>query len=135
MTAFGGAYGAGPPGASRFFSARYYPGMRVELLRKLTDVSSYIFEEMTGRMSEIDMAREFWKYLRSRFLDDMNQKVRVSDFVNEFIKGLPEEGFEAKYGVRLGNIKKSRQQLDFCCTCVTTMLHYSSYGSKIIDWS
>ena len=60
--------------------------MRVELLRKLTDVSSYIFEEMTDRMSEIDMAREFWKYLRSRFLDDMNQKVRVSDFVNEFIK-------------------------------------------------
>ena len=55
--------------------------MRVELLRKLTDVSSYIFEEMTDRMSEIDMAREFWKYLRSRFLDDMNQKVRVSDFV------------------------------------------------------
>ena len=109
--------------------------MRVELLRRLTDVSSYLFEEMTERMSEIDMAREFWKYLRSRFLDDMNEKVRVSDFVAEFIRGLDEKEFSAKYKVSLGNVKKSKQQLDFCCSCVTTMLHYSSYGSKIIDWS
>lgn len=109
--------------------------MRVELLRKLTDVSSYVFEEMTDRMSEIDMAREFWKYLRSRFLDDMNQKVRVSDFVAEFIRNIPEKEFDRKYGTKIGNVKKSKQQLEFCCTCVTTMLHYSSYGSKIIDWS
>lgn len=98
-------------------------------------MSSFVFEEMTERMSEIDMAREFWKYLRSRFLDDMSQKVRVSDFVVEFIRGLDEDAFEAKYKVKLGNVKKSRQQLDFCSSCVTTMLHYSSYGSKIIDWS
>ena len=109
--------------------------MRVELLKKLTDISSYIFEEMTDKMSEIDMAREFWKYLRSKFLDDMNQKVRVSDFVREFIRNLPEQEFDDKYKVKLENIKKTKQQLDFCCTCVTTMLHYSSYGSKIIDWS
>ena len=109
--------------------------MRVELLRKLTDVSSYIFEEMTDRMSEIDMAREFWKYLRGRFLDDMNQKVRVSDFVGEFIRNIPEKEFDEKYMTKIGNVKKSKQQLEFCCTCVTTMLHYSSYGSKIIDWS
>ena len=109
--------------------------MRVELLKKLTDISSYIFEEMTEKMSEIDMAREFWKYLRSKFLDDMNQKVRVSDFVREFIRNLPEQEFNDKYKVKLENIKKTKQQLDFCCTCVTTMLHYSSYGSKIIDWS
>ena len=109
--------------------------MRVELLRKLTDVSSYVFEEMTSAMSEIDMAREFWKYLRSRFLDDMSEKVRVSDFVGEYIRKMPEEEFDAKYGTKLGNVKKSRQQLEFCCSCVTTMLHYSSYGSKIIDWS
>lgn len=55
--------------------------------------------------------------------------------MNEFIKKLSEEEFETKYKVKLGNVKKSRQQLDFCCTCVTMMLHYSSYGSKIIDWS
>lgn len=109
--------------------------MKVELLRKLTDASSYVFEEMADRMSETDMAREFWKYLRSRLLDDMSQKVRVSDFVCEFIRKLPEKDFEAKYKVRLSNIKKSKQQLEFCCSCVTTMLHYSSYGSKIVDWS
>lgn len=130
-------YGAGLPqkGGLTFFLRPYRIDMKIELLRRLTDVSSYIFEEMADRMSEIDMAREFWKYLRSRFLDDMNQKVRVSDFVREFIRGLPEKEFDEKYKVRLGNVKKSKQQLDFCCVCVTTMLHYSSYGAKIIDWS
>lgn len=113
----------------------YNVKMRVELLRKLIDISSFIFEEMTDKMSEIDMARDFWKYLRSRFMDDMNQKVKVSDYVDRFIKRLPEDEFDAKYKVKLGNVKKSRQQLDFCCACVTTLLHYSSYGSKIIDWS
>lgn len=124
-----------PTGASRFFLTAYHISMRIELLKKLTDVSSYIFEEMTDRMTEIDMAREFWKYLRSRLLDDMNQKVRVSDFVNEFVKSLDEKDFDEKYKVKLGNVKKSRQQLDFVCSCVTMLFHYSSYGSKIIDWS
>ena len=89
-----------------------------------------------GTIENLPMVQKEWrKYLRSKFLDDMNQKVRVSDFVREFIRNLPEQEFDDKYKVKLENIKKTKQQLDFCCTCVTTMLHYSSYGSKIIDWS
>lgn len=109
--------------------------MRTELLRRLIDVSSYIFEEMTEKMSETDMSREFWKYLRSRLLDDMGQKVKVSDFVCEFVRKIPEEDFDRRWNTKIENVKKSREQLDFCCSCVTVMLHYSSYGSKIIDWS
>ena len=45
--------------------------MRIELLRRLTTTSSYLFEEITSEKTELDLAREFWQYLRSRLLDDM----------------------------------------------------------------
>ena len=109
--------------------------MRIELLRRLTTVSSYLFEEITDQKTELDLAREFWAYLRSRLLDDMAQKVRVSEFVEEKLRGLDRAAFEAKYGHSLANVLKSRAQLDFVCSCVTTLLRFSSYGSKIIDWS
>ena len=104
-------------------------------MRRLTTTSSYLFEEITQQKTELDLAREFWQYLRSRLLDDMAQKVRVSEFVEEKIRGLDPGEFEKKYGQSLSNVLKSRAQLDFACCCVTTMLRFSSYGSKIIDWS
>lgn len=109
--------------------------MRIELLQRLTAASSYIFEELTREKTELDVAKEFWAYLRSRLLDDMTQKVRVSEFVEEKIRGLDPAPFEEKYGHSLSNVLKSRAQLDFVCCCVTTLLRFSSYGSKIIDWS
>lgn len=45
--------------------------MRIELLQRLTVVSSYIFEEITQEKTELDIAKDFWTYLRSRLLDDM----------------------------------------------------------------
>jgi len=110
-------------------------GMRIELLQRLATASSYVFEELTNDKTELDVAREFWAYLRSRLLDDMTQKVRVSEFVEERIRSLDPAAFEEKYSVSLSNVLKSRMQLDFVCGCVTMLLHYSSYGSKIIDWS
>lgn len=109
--------------------------MRIELLQRLTTVSSYVFEEMTDDKTETELAREFWKYLRSRLLDDMTRKIRVSEFVTEYVRRIPEKKFEKKYGVKLRNVKKSRAELEFVSGCVAMLLHYSSYGSKIIDWS
>lgn len=109
--------------------------MRIELLRRLTTTSSYLFEEITSEKTELDLAKEFWQYLRSRLLDDMTQKVRVSEFVEEKIRNLDPDAFEKKYGQSLSNVLKSRAQLDFACCCVTTLLRFSSYGQKIIDWS
>lgn len=109
--------------------------MRIELLQKLTTASSYIFEEMTDDKTETELAREFWKYLRTKMLDDMTRKIRVSEFVTDWIRRIPEKKFEKKYGVRLANLKKSKPQLEFVSGCVSMLLHYSSYGSKIIDWS
>ena len=109
--------------------------MRIELLQRLTVVSSYIFEEITQEKTELDIAKDFWTYLRSRLLDDMTQKVKVSEFVEEKIRTLDPDAFEAKYSQSLSNILKSRGQLDFVCSCVTMLLRFSSYGQKIIDWS
>ena len=109
--------------------------MRIELLQKLTAVSSYVFEEMTDDKTETELARDFWKYLRTKILDDMTRKIRVSEFVEDYIRRIPAAEFDLKYGVKIENVLKSRAQLDFVAQCVSMLLHYSSYGSKIIDWS
>lgn len=109
--------------------------MRIELLQKLTVISSYVFEEMTDDKTETELARDFWKYLRTKILDDMTRKIRVSEFVEDYIRRIPAAEFDLKYGVKIENVLKSRAQLDFVAQCVSMLLHYSSYGSKIIDWS
>lgn len=109
--------------------------MRIELLQRLTTVSSYVFEEMTDDKTEAELAKDFWRYLKTRLLDDTTRKIRVSEFVTEYVRRIPKKKFERKYGVRLSNVLKSRQQLEFVAGCVSMLLHYSSYGSKIIDWS
>jgi len=109
--------------------------MRLQKLHQLTDASSYIFEEITDGYSDVELGRDFWKYLRSRSLDCTARKVKVSEYVRKRISSLDERGFERKYGVRLSNIKKSSEQLRFCCSCVSLLLQHSSFGEGIIDWS
>lgn len=109
--------------------------MRLELMNKLNSLATYVFEELTSRDSGIDLARDFWKYLRSRLLDDMNQKVRVSEYVYDYILKIDTDDFDRKYDVKLENVKKSRQQMDFVCSAVSILLHYSDFGKMLIDWS
>ena len=59
------------PKGDRVLSGTYNKTMRIELLQRLTVVSSYIFEEITQEKTELDIAKDFWTYLRSRLLDDM----------------------------------------------------------------
>ncbi len=109
--------------------------MRIELLQKLTTVSSYVFEEMTDDKTETELARDFWRYLRTKILDDMTRKIRVPEFVEDYVRRIPAAEFDLKYGVKIENVLKSRAQLDFVTQCVSMLLHYSSYGQKIVDWS
>lgn len=83
--------------------------MRLELMNKLNSLATYVFEEMTSNDGGMDLARDFWKYLRSRLLDDMNQKVRISEYVYQYILNIDEKTFNTKYSVKLSNVKKSRQ--------------------------
>ena len=108
--------------------------MRLKLMNHLNLIASYVFEEITDAAAE-DVARDFWKYLRSRLIDDTSQKVKVSEYVKERILRIDSAAFGAKYGVSLANVKKSKMQTDFVCSAVAILLHYSDVGRTMIDWS
>ena len=107
--------------------------MRVELLHRLLDVSSYIFEELTDDHSDRELGKSFWSYLRSKLLDDTTKRVSVSEFVYDQILALDEKAFEAKYDVKLSNIKKTKDQLLFVSEIVTKMFKFSR-KFQVIDW-
>lgn len=108
--------------------------MTLKLMHSLLDVSGFIYEEITDKFDDNkDLGREFWKYMRSKFTDDLTKKIKVSDFIREKILEIDAEAFDAKYGTTLVNIKKSRTQFEFITSVVTQMLKYSS-NNDIIDW-
>ena len=120
------------PGPGVFRKA-YHIIMRLELLHKLTDVASYVFAELTDEHSDRELGKSFWLYLRSKLLDDTTKRVSVSEFVYEQILDMDDKAFETKYGVKLSNIKKSKDQLLFVSEVVTKMFKYSR-NFQVIDW-
>jgi len=110
--------------------------MKAKLLHKLLTVSEYIFEEITDELKDKqDLGRKFWQFVKSNLLNDGVKKIKVSDYVYQEILQMDANEFGRKYGVKLENIKKSNNQMQFVCTCVTTLLHYSDKGNHMIDWS
>ena len=103
-------------------------------MNKLNLVATYVFEEMTA--DGFDVAKDFWKYLRGRMLGSIDQKVRVSEYVYDWILRQNADAFETKYpGSGLTNIKKTKQQMEFLCSSVAILLHYSDAGRRMLDWS
>lgn len=83
-------------------------------MHKLLNVAGYVYEELTDKfVDDKDLGREFWKYLKSKMLDDMTKKVKVSDFVYLQILELDSDAFDKKYDVKLSNVKKSKEQIEF----------------------
>lgn len=108
--------------------------MRIDLMHKLLDTSGFLYEEFFNEFDDSkDMGREFFKFMKSKFMTDVTQKIRVSDFIKDKILTLDAESFDKKYNTHLVNIKKSKQQLNFCVAVCTQMLKYSS-KNDIIDW-
>ena len=108
--------------------------MRVELMHKLLDLSSFIYEELNDGFDDSkDLGRQFFKYLKSKFFDDVTQKIKVSDFIYEKILDIDTEAFDKKYCCNLSACKKSRNQMQFVTSVVTQMFRYSS-KNEIIDW-
>lgn len=60
---------------------------------------------MTGK----DIGNDFWNYTRSQFLNDGIKKIKVVDFVYNYILKLDADFYLKKYGISLSNIKKSRE--------------------------
>ena len=108
--------------------------MRIELMHKLLDLASYIFEELNDEFDNSkDLGREFFKYLKSKFFDDITQKIKVSDFIYDKILSINTQEFDAKYHCNLSSCKKSKNQMMFVTSIVTQMLKYSN-KNEIIDW-
>lgn len=103
-------------------------------MHKLLDLSSFIYEELNDSFDDSkDLGRQFFKYLKSKFFDDVTQKIKVSDFIYEKILELDTEQFDKKYCCNLSACKKSRNQMQFVTSVVTQMFKYSS-KNEIIDW-
>lgn len=95
-------------------------------MHKLLNVAAYVYEELTDKfVDDKDLGREFWKYLKSKMLDDMTKKIKVSDFVYLQILELDADAFDKKYDMKLTNVKKSKEQLEFVTQVVTQMLKCS----------
>lgn len=108
--------------------------MRIELMHKLLDLSGFIYEELNDEFDDAkDLGREFFKYLKSKFFDDITQKIKVSDFIYEKILDIDTETFDKKYDCNLSACKKSKDQMQFVTSVVTQMFKYSS-KNQIIDW-
>ena len=94
--------------------------MRIELMHKLLNVASYVYEELTDMYSdEKDLGRDFWKHMKSKMLDDMTKKVKVSDFVYSKILDLDSAAFDKKWDCKLTIVKKSKAQMEFVTQVVT----------------
>ena len=103
-------------------------------MNRLNLVATYVFEEMTA--DGVDVAKDFWKYLRDRMMGGVDQKVRVSEYVYDWVLRRDTESFDTKYpGSDLVNIKKTKSQMEFLCSAVSILLHYSDAGRRMLDWS
>lgn len=112
----------------------YIISMRIELMHKLLDLSSYIFEELNDEFDNSkDLGREFFKYLKSKFFDDITQKIKVSDFIYDKILLIDDKTFNHKYNCNLTSCKKCKNQMMFVTSIVTQMFKYSN-KNEIIEW-
>ena len=50
---------------------------------------------MTGK----DVGNAFWKFTKSKFLDDNVHKIKVVDFVYDYILKLDVDFYKKKYGI------------------------------------
>ena len=107
--------------------------MKIKLLHKLLDLATYIYEELEDQYTDDkNLGREFFKYMKSKLFEDINQKVKVSDFIYEKILDINTEEFDKKYNANLAACKKTKNQILFVTQIVTQMLRFSN--SSIIDW-
>lgn len=58
-------------------------------------------------------------------MDDNTHKIKVVDFVYDYILHLDNGFYKQKYGINLEAVKKSKQQLVFVSEIVTKMMKHS----------
>lgn len=99
--------------------------MRPQLMHKLLNVADFIFEDMTDQMSGKDIGNLFWSFLKDKFLDDTTKKIKVVDFIYDYVLHLDNDYFKSKYDINLSAVKKSKHQLMFVSEILTKMIKHS----------
>lgn len=109
--------------------------MRPKLMHKILNVAGYVYSELSEDdfACRKDLGREFFKFMKSKFISDSFRKVKVSDFIRHKIMQLDAAKFDEKYRTSLATVKKSKDQLEFLTTVVTQMFRYSS-KNDVLDW-
>lgn len=109
--------------------------MRPKLMHKILNVAGCVYSELSEDdfACRKDLGREFFKFMKSKFLADSSKKVKVSDFIRHKIMQLDAGEFDRKYMSGLKTVKKSKDQLEFLTTVVTQMFRYSS-KNDVLDW-
>jgi len=77
-------------------------------MHKLLTAADFIFQDMTDQMTGKDIGNAFWDFTKTKFLDDNVHKIKVVDFIYDYVLHLDSESFESKYSISLSNIKKSK---------------------------
>ena len=101
-------------------------------MHKLLNAADFIFQEWTDTIDGKDVGNDFWRFTRSKLLDDNTRKIKVFDFVYDHILNLDPEFYEKKYGFSLTNIKKSKDQMTFVSEIVTKMIKHAEI--PLIDY-
>lgn len=114
------------------FLCIYNLTMTVKLMHNLITTTDYIFQEMTDTMSDKDIGNDFWRFVKSKFLDDNQKKIKVFDYCYNVILNLDCEFYRKKYGVNIDNIKKTKEQITFCSEILSKMLKHSDI--PLIDY-
>lgn len=101
-------------------------------MHKLVQVADVIFQDMTDALSPKDVGNAFWKFLKTKMLDDTTKKIRVRDFVYDWILKLDDENYSSRFNINLEACKKSKEQMMFLSDTVSKMIKYADI--PLIDY-
>lgn len=106
--------------------------MTTKLMHKLVQAADFIFQEMIDEFAPKDIGNCFWSYVRSKLLDDTTKKIKVRDFVYDWILKLDPKLYDEKYQMNLEAIKKSKEQMMFLSDTISKMIKYADI--PLIDY-
>lgn len=87
---------------------------------------------MTNELSPKDIGNSFWIFVKSKILDDTTKKIKVRDFVYNWILNLDAKTCKARLDINLESIKKSKEQMMFLSDTISKMIKYADI--PLIDY-
>lgn len=106
--------------------------MTTKLMHKLVQAADILFQDMTDELSPKDIGNSFWMFVKSKLLDDTTKKIKVRDFVYDWILKLDPKICKEKYDLNLEAIKKSKEQMMFLSDTISKMIKYADI--PLIDY-